>query len=73
MIWMGDLNVAAERVDVTHPDWFLQQCYQGEPLDMRGQPGFTEGALCRLCRLAVWTWSSRFVMETLHSGRFQHI
>ncbi|CAJ1411481.1 unnamed protein product [Effrenium voratum] len=43
LIWIGDLNVAAQLVDVSHPDWFLQQCYQGEPANMRGQPGFTEG------------------------------
>jgi len=28
LLWIGDLNVAAERIDVTHPDWFAQQCYQ---------------------------------------------
>lgn len=43
IIWMGDLNCAAEPVDVSHPEWFLQQCYQGDPEDMRGQPGFTPG------------------------------
>lgn len=47
LIWIGDLNVAADRVDVTHPEWFLQQCYQGEPEDMRGQPGFTKGERVR--------------------------
>lgn len=51
LIWMGDLNCAAEAVDVTHPEWFLQQCYQGDPPDMRGQPGFTPGERCRFREL----------------------
>lgn len=53
LLWIGDLNVAAERIDVTHPDWFAQQCYQGEPADMRGQPGFTEGERRRFKELLV--------------------
>eukprot|EP00929_Paragymnodinium_shiwhaense_P115752 TRINITY_DN84821_c0_g1_i1.p1 TRINITY_DN84821_c0_g1~~TRINITY_DN84821_c0_g1_i1.p1 ORF type:complete len:437 (+),score=54.05 TRINITY_DN84821_c0_g1_i1:47-1312(+) len=51
LIWIGDLNCAAARADVTHPDWFLQQCYQGEPAEMRGQPGFTEGERRRFAEL----------------------
>lgn len=43
IIWIGDLNCAAEEVDVTHPAWFAKQCYQGDLPDMRGQPGFTSG------------------------------
>ncbi|CAK0844045.1 unnamed protein product, partial [Prorocentrum cordatum] len=43
LVWIGDLNCAAAEADVSHPAWFLQQCHQGEPPDMRGQPGFTEG------------------------------
>ncbi|CAE8582691.1 unnamed protein product [Polarella glacialis] len=43
LVWVGDINCAAEDVDVTHPEWMMQQCYQGDPEDMRGQPGFTLG------------------------------
>merc|ERR1711941_68347 len=42
-VWVGDLNCAPEAADVSHPQWFIQQCYQGEPEEMRGQPGFTVG------------------------------
>jgi len=43
LVWTGDVNCAAAPADVSHPEWFLQQCFQGEPEEMRGQPGFTPG------------------------------
>jgi len=43
LVWVGDINCAPEPADVSHPEWFLQQCYQGEVEDMCGQPGFTPG------------------------------
>jgi len=47
IVWIGDINIAPAWPDVSHPDWFLRQCYQGDPEDMRGQPGFTPGERAR--------------------------
>eukprot|EP01054_Gregarina_sp_Poly1_P005656 Gregarina_sp_Poly_1__5655@NODE_2982_length_1483_cov_25_786723_g1883_i0_p1_GENE_NODE_2982_length_1483_cov_25_786723_g1883_i0NODE_2982_length_1483_cov_25_786723_g1883_i0_p1_ORF_typecomplete_len412_score20_50Exo_endo_phos/PF03372_23/2_3e18Exo_endo_phos_2/PF14529_6/6_6Exo_endo_phos_2/PF14529_6/0_71_NODE_2982_length_1483_cov_25_786723_g1883_i01981433 len=47
LIWMGDLNVAPEDIDLTHPSWFRKQVprkdtgflSQSVPAERVGQPG----------------------------------
>eukprot|EP00927_Polykrikos_kofoidii_P053792 TRINITY_DN48344_c0_g1_i1.p1 TRINITY_DN48344_c0_g1~~TRINITY_DN48344_c0_g1_i1.p1 ORF type:complete len:403 (-),score=60.71 TRINITY_DN48344_c0_g1_i1:69-1277(-) len=43
LVWMGDVNCAAEDIDASHPGWMKQQCNQGGPPETRGQPGLTLG------------------------------
>lgn len=43
LIWIGDINCAPALCDVSEPEWFLRQCYQGDLVRYRGQPGVTEG------------------------------
>jgi len=43
VVWLGDLNVAHRRPDVTDPDWFSEQMRDPAPRDYNdgGQPGYT--------------------------------
>ena len=52
LVWIGDLNVAHEACDVTHPaEWWERQTYQGPLVNCRGQPGYTKAERMRFSQL----------------------
>mmetsp|Transcript_218 Transcript_218/g.538 ORF Transcript_218/g.538 Transcript_218/m.538 type:complete len:377 (-) Transcript_218:1291-2421(-) len=55
LIWMGDLNVAPEDDDLSHPEWFRSQKSSKHPVPPdpkdRGQPGCTDNERLRLTQV----------------------